>query len=131
MTSIVFNSTQSGAAIANEVNIRPAVDGLPFGGIGPSGNGAHTGKYTFDLFTHLRSSMDSPSWIDKIVAFRFPPYNDSKLKAASRLVPGLPSRPTGPPSTVTMRSKWWGKWFLLAILVTIGLAKKMTNFPRQ
>ena len=25
-------------------------------------DGAHTGKYTFDTFTHLRSSLDSPSW---------------------------------------------------------------------
>ena len=52
---IVFNNTQSGAAIANEVlihtgsqsysyissrpsnSLNPAADGLPFGGIGPSG----------------------------------------------------------------------------------------------
>lgn len=55
-----------------------AADGLPFGGVGGSGckslsaaheqyltpslDGAHTGKYTFDTFTHLRSSLDSPSW---------------------------------------------------------------------
>lgn len=37
-------------------------------------DGAHTGKFGFDMFTHLRSSLDSPSWIDMILAFRFPPY---------------------------------------------------------
>ena len=27
-----------------------------------SSDGMHTGKYSFDMFTHLRASMDSPSW---------------------------------------------------------------------
>ncbi|KAF8226652.1 NAD-aldehyde dehydrogenase [Tricholoma matsutake] len=120
----VFSSTQSGAVVANEVIVHTAADGLPFGGIGPSGQGAHTGKYTFDVFTHLRSSLDSPGWLDKIVSFRFPPYNDSKLKAASWMVPSLPARPSGPPK-VAAHSKWWRKSFLLALLITIGLIKRM------
>jgi len=33
----VFEATQSGAAIANEVVIHVAADGLPFGGVGGSG----------------------------------------------------------------------------------------------
>jgi hypothetical protein len=55
------------------------VPGLPFGGIGPSGcvfiaeipatdclyvpspAGYHTGKYSFEMFTHLRSTLDHPS----------------------------------------------------------------------
>ncbi|KAF9495149.1 ALDH-like protein [Pleurotus eryngii] len=57
----VFDNSQSGAAVANECVIHPAVEGLPFGGIGPSGSGCHTGKFTFDTFTRLRASMDSPS----------------------------------------------------------------------
>lgn len=33
----VFDNTQSGACVANEVVIHPGATGLPFGGIGPSG----------------------------------------------------------------------------------------------
>ncbi|KAF4583580.1 hypothetical protein EYR38_002334 [Pleurotus pulmonarius] len=66
------------------------VEGLPFGGIGPSGSklcanrvsddtlstpaGCHTGDFTFDTFTHLRASMDSPSWVDMMLSARYPPY---------------------------------------------------------
>ncbi|KAF9557043.1 NAD-dependent aldehyde dehydrogenase [Agrocybe pediades] len=118
----VFNNTQSGAAVANEVVIHPGADGLPFGGIGPSGQGMHTGKYSFDLFTHLRSSLDSPSWIDYIIKFRFPPYNASKTDATMRLLKSLPARPKGPPAVAGAAgaSKWWGKWFILALAVAVA-----------
>jgi len=77
----VFDNTQSGSCIANECLLQCAAIGLPFGGTGASGStwlsitlakpvvdysclldGQHTGKYTFDMFTHLRASLDSPSW---------------------------------------------------------------------
>ncbi|KAF9446039.1 NAD-aldehyde dehydrogenase [Macrolepiota fuliginosa MF-IS2] len=126
----VISSTQSGAAIVNEVVIHPGIDGLPFGGIGPSGHGYHTGKYSFDMFTHLRSSMDSPSWIDKILGFRFPPYNSKSIKGASRLLKSLPPRPVGPPRLGAANgaaTKWWGKWFFLAFAVAVagGLTKRV------
>ncbi|KAG6909490.1 hypothetical protein DXG01_017212 [Tephrocybe rancida] len=122
----VFNNTQSGAAVANETVIHPGAAGLPFGGVGPSGYGAHTGKFGFDTFTHLRASIDSPSWIDRIIGFRFPPYNDAKFKAATKMLPGLPPRPTGPPPVVA-GSKWWGRWFFLAFVAAVaaGLTKRL------
>jgi len=73
----------------------PGVDGLPFGGTGGSGYGYHTGKYSFDMFTHLRASLDSPSWTDILMGSRFPPYTANKIKAINRLTDvSLPSRPT-------------------------------------
>ncbi|EKM75339.1 hypothetical protein AGABI1DRAFT_46604 [Agaricus bisporus var. burnettii JB137-S8] len=122
----VFSRTQSGSAVANEVVIQPGIEGLPFGGIGPSGSGYHTGKYTFDMFTHLRASLDSPGWLDKILGFRFPPYTDKSIKASQRILKSLPPRPTGPPRTNNAMAngsatKWWGKYFFLAfVLATIG-----------
>ncbi|EIN08576.1 NAD-aldehyde dehydrogenase [Punctularia strigosozonata HHB-11173 SS5] len=89
----VFDSTQSGAACANELIIHIGAEGLPFGGIGPSGTGYHTGKFTFDMFTHLRASIDSPGWIDMILNFRFPPYTAKKERALARMFPTkLPRR---------------------------------------
>ncbi|KAM6503217.1 NAD-aldehyde dehydrogenase [Amanita muscaria] len=126
----VFQNTASGAAVANETLIQTGAEGLPFGGIGPSGYGAHTGKYSFDTFTHFRSSIDSPSWIDKILGFRFPPYTSKKLKSADKAFGvTLPTRPTGPPSG---SSKGSGKWYLLIFAALIAgvwtgkSAKKLT-----
>lgn len=42
-------------------------------------DGAYTGKYSFDTFTHKRSSIDSPGWIDMLFGWRYPPYNVSRL----------------------------------------------------
>ncbi|KXN84054.1 Aldehyde dehydrogenase, dimeric NADP-preferring [Leucoagaricus sp. SymC.cos] len=122
---------QKGAAIANEVVIHPGIDGLPFGGTGPSGSGYHTGRYSFDMFTHLRSSMDSPSWVDRVLSFRYPPYSDKSFKGAVRFVKSLPTRPVGPPKLDAtangVATKWWGKWFLLALAMAIagGLTKRV------
>ncbi|KAF9471948.1 NAD-aldehyde dehydrogenase [Pholiota conissans] len=123
----VFNQTQSGGVIANETVIHPGVDGMPFGGIGPSGYGQHTGKYTFDMFTHLRTSIDSPSWVDIILKFRFPPYTASKQDQPLRLMGSLPARPKGPPSAVG--GKWWAKWFILALAVAVagGLTSRLKS----
>ncbi|KAF8156031.1 NAD-aldehyde dehydrogenase [Crassisporium funariophilum] len=113
----VFSKTQSGAVVANETVIHPGAEGLPFGGVGPSGYGMHTGKYSFEMFTHLRASLDSPSWIDAILKFRYPPYSDSKSAAVTRMLKSLPSRPTGRPNGA---QKWWGKWFILALAVAVA-----------
>ena len=45
---------------------------LPFGGIGNSGIGAYHGKHSFDVFTHAKPVMKTPSWFDP--ALKYPPY---------------------------------------------------------
>ncbi|KAF9009920.1 NAD-aldehyde dehydrogenase [Cyathus striatus] len=115
----ITKNTQSGAIIMNETVIHPAAEGLPFGGVGPSGYGQQTGKYSFDTFTHLRASMDSPSWIDMILKFRYPPYSDKNVKASLRLLPSLPRRPSGPPLLAAV-SKGWGKWFFVALAAAVA-----------
>ncbi|OBZ72483.1 Aldehyde dehydrogenase, dimeric NADP-preferring [Grifola frondosa] len=104
--SQVFGHTQSGAALANDVIINAGAHGLPVGGVGPSGSGYYRGKQTFDQLTHLRVSMDNPSW-------PFPPYKPGGLKRASMaLFPSLPPRP----SANSAASKRWGFWFLMALV---------------
>ncbi|KAH7928569.1 aldehyde dehydrogenase [Leucogyrophana mollusca] len=102
--SKVFDNTQSGSAIANDVIIHGGADGLPFGGTGPSGSGYHHGKYSFDEFTHLRASLDSPSWIDKILGSRYPPYTSKKENFLTKnLGVRLPARPS--PSQLNVHAK--------------------------
>lgn len=50
---------------------------LPFGGRGFSGMGQYHGKATFDVFTHRKSVMKTPTWFDP--AIKYPPFN-GKLK---------------------------------------------------
>ncbi|KAJ7749555.1 NAD-aldehyde dehydrogenase [Mycena maculata] len=124
----VFSSTQSGSAVANETIIIPGVPGLPFGGIGPSGTGYHSGKHGFLMFTHLRATMDTPGWIDKILGFRYPPYTARSLQALhSRLPRKLPVRPSGPPGAASSAGGV-RKWFLLAFaMAVLGALTKMKN----
>ena len=45
---------------------------VPFGGVGNSGMGRYHGKLSFDAFTHQRSIVKAPTWIDLPV--RYMPY---------------------------------------------------------
>lgn len=56
---------------------------LPFGGIGNSGMGAYHGRYSFDVFTHAKPVMKTPTWIDPNI--KYPPW-EGKLKWIKRLM---------------------------------------------
>lgn len=68
----VVAGTSSGGCCINDCIMHIANDGLPFGGVGNSGMGAYHGKLTFDVFSHRRAVVDTPTWID--VPFRYMPY---------------------------------------------------------
>ncbi|KAN0116179.1 Aldehyde/histidinol dehydrogenase [Russula decolorans] len=89
----VADSTQSGAVVMNDTLLHTVVDGLPFGGIGSSGSGYHTGKFSFDMFTHLRSTLDNPGFTERFLWSRYPPYNEKKSKSFVSLnFPTVPAR---------------------------------------
>jgi aldehyde dehydrogenase (NAD+) len=50
---------------------------LPFGGRGFSGMGSYHGKYSFDVFTHRKGILKTPTWFDP--AIKYPPFK-GKLK---------------------------------------------------
>ncbi|KZP08660.1 NAD-dependent aldehyde dehydrogenase [Athelia psychrophila] len=97
----VFDNTQSGSCLANETLIQCGAHGLPFGGTGPSGSGQHIGKYSFDTFTHLRATLDSPGWVDKLIGGRYPPYTVSAFPFSSSSPFSSPSLFTNPSLTCT------------------------------
>lgn len=45
---------------------------LPFGGRGTSGIGSYHGQYSFDLFSHRKSILKTPTWFDPDI--KYPPY---------------------------------------------------------
>ncbi|CAE6386069.1 hypothetical protein BN14_00968 [Rhizoctonia solani AG-1 IB] len=124
--SKVFDNTQSGSAVANDLIIHIAVDGLPFGGVGPSGYGAHTAKFTFDTFTHFRSSIDSPGWLDLILGARFPPYTAAKAKKLTSLNPtNLPFPRPGEKAPSP-----WAKWATIMSILGI-LSAALAKYSRK
>ncbi|KAL1730895.1 Aldehyde/histidinol dehydrogenase [Schizophyllum commune] len=119
----VRNETISGTMAFNEVVIQLGAPGLPFGGTGASGYGYHRGKYGFDAFSHIRTEIDSPAFIDKILWWRFPPYTDSKLRAMFRMMKdGLPAKPKGPPRLDGKSEGGWRKWAVVFLAVTAAAA---------
>jgi len=51
---------------------------LPFGGVGLSGMGSYHGKAGFDTFTHYKSILDKPLWLEP--GIKYTPYTKGKLK---------------------------------------------------
>ena len=51
---------------------------MPFGGVGESGMGSYHGQYGFDTFSHLKSIVDKPFWLD--LNMRYQPYDTVKEK---------------------------------------------------
>lgn len=76
----VLRQTRSGGASINDGFFHASVPTLAFGGVGDSGTGAYRGKASFDCFTHRRSFTSTPSWLERFLDVRYPPYSNSKLK---------------------------------------------------
>ena len=78
----IVDSTLSGGVTVNDVFMHCAVPNAPFGGVGESGSGYYHGKYGILEFSHLRTIVSLPLWLDKYMGFRYPPFdmaNVSKL----------------------------------------------------
>lgn len=73
-TRTVIENTMSGGVTINDVFMHAAVPNAPFGGVGESGSGYYHGKYGLLAFSHLRTIVALPTWLDRFMAFRYPPY---------------------------------------------------------
>ena len=68
----VIGRTTSGGACINDTIMHIANSHVPFGGVGNSGMGSYHSERSFLAFSHERSVLKSPTWID--LAFRYMPY---------------------------------------------------------
>ena len=68
----ILSMTSSGGVCFNDVVLHAGIPELPFGGVGTSGMGKYHGKAGFDNFTHYKSVLKKPFWLD--LNFRYPPY---------------------------------------------------------
>ena len=63
----------SGGACLNDTIMHIANENSPFGGVGNSGLGSYHGKESFTAFSHKRTVVFTPQWLD--VPFRYMPYS--------------------------------------------------------
>jgi NAD-dependent aldehyde dehydrogenases len=73
----IIGRTSSGGGCINDTIMHIVNDKVPFGGVGNSGMGHYHNKLSFDAFTHERSVIVNPKWID--LPFRYMPYKFFKL----------------------------------------------------
>ena len=82
----VLDRTHAGGVTINDVIFHISQDDLPFGGVGPSGMGAHHGHRGFLEFSHEKAVYrQTPS---EIIAMFRPPYGETfRKQVAARLKP--------------------------------------------
>jgi aldehyde dehydrogenase (NAD+) len=80
----VLQSTSSGGVCINDTIMHLGVSALPFGGVGDSGMGSYHGKAGFDTFSHYKSVLKKPFWLD--IDWRYAPYNEGKFSLLKRII---------------------------------------------
>lgn len=80
---LVLKECSFGGGAVNDVVAHLGNRHLPFGGVGNSGMGEYHGKSSFDTFSHTKSIMRKPTWLD--VPFRYAPYK-GKLKWIKKIL---------------------------------------------
>ena len=80
----ILHSTTSGGAVINHVVLHLANEGLPFGGVGHSGQGSYHGHFGFKTFSHERSVLTQGRFT--LTNLYFPPYSTWLSKLSFKLL---------------------------------------------
>ena len=79
-----MNEVSFGGGAINDAVMHISNPNLPFGGVGQSGIGNYHGKAGFDCFTHYKSILDKPTWLE--LPIKYYPHTNQKLKWIKRLM---------------------------------------------
>lgn len=74
----ILQEISFGGGAVNDAVMHITNPKLPFGGVGNSGMGAYHGEAGFKAFTHYKSVLDKPTWIE--FGLKYYPRTASKLK---------------------------------------------------
>ncbi len=80
----VLNEVSFGGGAINDAMMHFTEQTLPFGGVGSSGIGNYHGKYGFETFSHYKSVLQKPFWIEP--NFKYSPYSAKKLNFLKRFI---------------------------------------------
>lgn len=72
-----------GGGCVNDTIMHIASSELPFGGVGHSGMGSYHGEKSFETFSHQKSVLKKPFWLD--IPLRYPPYKSKLLEKVIRM----------------------------------------------
>lgn len=78
----ILQELSFGGGAVNDAVMHITNPKLPFGGVGNSGMGAYHGEAGFKSFTHYKSVLDKPTWIE--FGFKYYPRTASKLNIIKR-----------------------------------------------
>lgn len=78
----IINELPFGGGCINDTIAHLGNHNLPFGGLGQSGFGNYHGKNSFEIFSHQKSIMKKPTWMDN--PMRYAPYS-GKLKWLNKI----------------------------------------------
>ena len=90
-TSRILAETRSGGATINDSFFHGSIPTLPFGGVGESGQGSYRGRASFECFSHRRSVVATPAWMEGLLGVRYPPYTDGKLRMSKAMYERTPA----------------------------------------
>jgi aldehyde dehydrogenase (NAD+) len=73
----ILRSLSFGGGAVNDSVMHLSNSKLPFGGVGLSGMGSYHGHFGFSNFSHHKSILDKPTWME--LNLKYSPYNKWKL----------------------------------------------------
>jgi aldehyde dehydrogenase (NAD+) len=79
----LLSEISSGTGAVNEALMQITNPNLPFGGVGSSGMSSYHGKFGFDAFTHYKSILDKPNWME--TNLKYFPHTPRKLKLIKQM----------------------------------------------
>lgn len=80
----IENELSFGGGAINDAIMHISNDKMPFGGVGASGMGNYHGKFGFDTFSHFKSILNKPTWLE--FNFKYSPYTEWKQKIIKMLL---------------------------------------------
>ena len=72
-----------GGGCINDVISHLVTTCLPFGGVGESGMGSYHGRKSFETFSHEKSILKKPFWLD--MPLRYQPYTNKLYQKMIRI----------------------------------------------
>jgi aldehyde dehydrogenase (NAD+) len=78
-----LQAVRFGGGCVNNASRHLTNPNLPFGGRGNSGIGRYHGRYSFEVFTHQKSILKTPTWFDP--KLKYPPFK-GKLQLFKKLI---------------------------------------------
>ncbi|CEP63575.1 hexadecenal dehydrogenase LALA0_S08e05732g [Lachancea lanzarotensis] len=86
----IMTIVKSGGCMINDTLLHVVAVDAPFGGIRESGQGNYHGIWSFAAFTHERTVVKQPYWIEFVNGVRYPPFSTKKLSLARASIENKP-----------------------------------------